>query len=66
MCLFYFKIITKEVFVSRDADVCLLKREQEAVNEWLGSNKLFHIMRFLYFNFFKYFIYYYKDLFFNL
>jgi hypothetical protein len=34
-----------EIMLSRDADSHLGKREKEAVDEWLGSNKNFHIMR---------------------
>ena len=34
-----------DVFVSRDADSCLIQREKDAMIEWLASNKLFHIMR---------------------
>jgi hypothetical protein len=32
-------------FVSRDSDSCLIQREKDAMDEWLASNKLFHIMR---------------------
>jgi len=34
-----------DYFMSRDVDSCLLQREIDAVNEWLKSDKLFHIMR---------------------
>lgn len=34
-----------EVMISRDTDSHLGKREREAVDEWLASNKDFHIMR---------------------
>lgn len=34
-----------DVFLSRDCDSRLSERESNAVNEWLLSNKLFHIMR---------------------
>jgi hypothetical protein len=34
-----------DVFLSRDCDSRLSEREVNAVNEWLLSNKLFHIMR---------------------
>lgn len=34
-----------DVFVSRDTDSCINERETSAVNEWLASNTLFHIMR---------------------
>ena len=34
-----------DYFISRDIDSCILQREIDAVNEWLKSNKLFHIMR---------------------
>lgn len=33
------------VFLARDVDSRILKREQIAVNEWLDSDKQFHIMR---------------------
>jgi len=34
-----------DYFLSRDTDSCLLERERDAVDSWLNSNKLFHIMR---------------------
>ncbi|XP_043215370.1 uncharacterized protein LOC122378413 [Amphibalanus amphitrite] len=34
-----------ERFVMRDLDSILTKRERDAVNEWLESNKTFHVMR---------------------
>ena len=34
-----------DVVLSRDTDSCLIQREFDAVDEWLKSNKLFHIMR---------------------
>ena len=34
-----------EVMLSRDTDTRILQREVLAVNEWLASNTLFHIMR---------------------
>jgi hypothetical protein len=34
-----------EIMISRDTDTRFLLRESLAVNEWLLSNKLFHIMR---------------------
>jgi len=34
-----------EIMMSRDTDTRILLREKLAVNEWLESNKLFHIMR---------------------
>ena len=34
-----------EVMISRDTDSRLTEREAAAVNEWLTSDKLFHIMR---------------------
>ena len=34
-----------DYFMSRDTDSCLIERERDAVNEWLDSGKLFHIMR---------------------
>ncbi|RNA21102.1 hypothetical protein BpHYR1_032223 [Brachionus plicatilis] len=34
-----------DVFLSRDSDFCLVERERDAVNEWLGLSTLFHIMR---------------------
>jgi len=34
-----------EIMMSRDSDTRFLKREILAVNEWLNSNTLFHIMR---------------------
>ena len=33
-----------EVFIVRDADSRLLKREVEAVNDWLSKNKALHII----------------------
>ena len=40
-------IINKDVelFMSRDTDTRILLREQLAVNEWINSDKLIHIMR---------------------
>jgi protein O-GlcNAc transferase len=37
--------IDVEVMISRDADSRLSQREKTAVDEWLGSDKGFHIMR---------------------
>ena len=37
--------ISVEVMISRDTDSRLSKREAVAVNEWLNSGKLFHVMR---------------------
>lgn len=34
-----------EIMMSRDTDTRIYLREKEAVNEWLSSNKNFHIMR---------------------
>ncbi|XP_063217535.1 uncharacterized protein LOC134528142 isoform X2 [Bacillus rossius redtenbacheri] len=34
-----------DVFMSRDLDSLIIPRELAAVNEWLNSNKTFHIMR---------------------
>jgi len=34
-----------EIMMSRDTDTRILLREKLAVDEWLNSNKLFHIMR---------------------
>lgn len=34
-----------DVFLSRDSDFCLVQRDQAAVEDWLNSNTLFHIMR---------------------
>jgi hypothetical protein len=34
-----------EIMMSRDTDTRILLREKLAVDEWLSSNKLFHIMR---------------------
>lgn len=34
-----------EIMMPRDADTRILEREKLAVNEWLKSGKLFHIMR---------------------
>ena len=34
-----------DVFVSRDIDSLIFKREVDAVNEWLQSNYTFHLMR---------------------
>lgn len=34
-----------EALIIRDTDSRILKREVDAVNKWLGSNKKFHIMR---------------------
>lgn len=37
--------VNVEVMISRDADSRLSKRESEAVDEWMKSNMMFHIMR---------------------
>jgi hypothetical protein len=34
-----------DIFLSRDSDSNLQERELHAVNEWLNSSTLFHIMR---------------------
>lgn len=34
-----------EIMLSRDIDTRIVQREVDAVNEWLESDKLFHIMR---------------------
>ena len=34
-----------DVFISRDADSLILKREVDAVHQWLQSNYTFHLMR---------------------
>lgn len=34
-----------EIMLSRDIDTRIIQREVDAVNEWLKSDKLFHIMR---------------------
>lgn len=34
-----------DVFVSRDTDSCINEREKAAVDEWLASDTLFHVMR---------------------
>lgn len=34
-----------DVFLSRDSDFCLVERERDAVNDWLGFGTLFHVMR---------------------
>ena len=34
-----------DMFMSRDADSLILQREVDAVQEWLSSDKAFHIMR---------------------
>lgn len=34
-----------DVVLSRDTDSCLIQREFDAVDEWLKSDKVFHIMR---------------------
>ena len=34
-----------DTFISRDSDSCLTERETDAVNEWLNSSQVFHIMR---------------------
>lgn len=34
-----------EIMMSRDTDTRIYIREKEAVDEWLGSDKIFHIMR---------------------
>jgi hypothetical protein len=46
--LWRFKAISDskvDVMISRDADSRINKREAEAVEEWMQSNKMFHIMR---------------------
>lgn len=37
--------VTVDLFVVRDLDAKIYQREVDAVNEWLDSNKTFHIMR---------------------
>ena len=39
-----------DLFMSRDSDFCIVEREQAAVNEWIGKNSLFHIMRGIFLN----------------
>ena len=34
-----------EIMMSRDTDTRILPREVKAVEEWINSNKIFHIMR---------------------
>ncbi len=34
-----------DVFISRDTDSCIFEREVSAVNDWLSSETLFHVMR---------------------
>jgi hypothetical protein len=34
-----------DFILSRDTDSCLIEREKDAVDVWLKSNKLFHLMR---------------------
>ena len=34
-----------DTLMSRDSDSVIITREQDAVAEWLASNKTFHIMR---------------------
>jgi hypothetical protein len=34
-----------DIFINRNMKYCLIEREVAAVNNWLQSNKLFHIMR---------------------
>ncbi len=34
-----------DVFISRDTDSVILRREVDAVDEWLRSNYTFHLMR---------------------
>lgn len=34
-----------DVFIVRDADSRIMQREVDAVNEWLASDKVFHVMR---------------------
>jgi hypothetical protein len=34
-----------EIMISRDTDTRILFREKMAVEEWINSNKIFHIMR---------------------
>lgn len=37
--------VTVDVFALRDLDATIYQREVDAVNEWLASNKTFHVMR---------------------
>ncbi len=34
-----------DILMSRDSDSVIITREQDAVREWLASNKTFHLMR---------------------
>jgi hypothetical protein len=34
-----------DTVMSRDSDSRIIHREEEAVREWLASDKIFHIMR---------------------
>lgn len=34
-----------DAFMSRDSDSLIIQREQDAVAEWLASDRVFHIMR---------------------
>ena len=34
-----------DYFMSRDSDSLILEREVDAVNEWIKSNTLLHVMR---------------------
>lgn len=34
-----------DTFISRDTDSCINRREQAAIDEWMNSTTLFHIMR---------------------
>lgn len=36
---------TVDIFIVRDCDSRINKREESAVNEWLNSNKILHVMR---------------------
>ncbi len=41
----FYAVEDADVFISRDADSRLNLREKAAVDEWLSSDKMFHIMR---------------------
>jgi hypothetical protein len=34
-----------DTLMSKDSDSHIIPREQDAVNEWLASDRIFHIMR---------------------
>lgn len=34
-----------DVFLSRDSDFCVVERDREAVDDWIQSGSLFHVMR---------------------